>query len=105
MPEQHYPEVRALGLFSGMTDENFFALMREAHASPPQIELISEGEPSDFLHARRPVGIGRPIFAMKGRDTSLATVRPISTFILAATIKNAPYLMSARRHLRKAELS
>ncbi|WGR61351.1 transcriptional regulator [Paracoccus ferrooxidans] len=31
-----------------------------------------------------------------GRDTSLATVRPISTFILAATIKNAPYLMSAR---------
>ena len=26
----------------------------------------------------------------------MATVRPISTFILAATIKDAPYLMSAR---------
>ena len=26
----------------------------------------------------------------------MATVRPISTFILAATIRDAPYLMSAR---------
>ncbi len=31
-----------------------------------------------------------------GRETSLARVRPVSTFILAATIKDAPYLMSAR---------
>ena len=30
------------------------------------------------------------------RETTMATVRPISTFILAATIKDGPYLMSAR---------
>ncbi|SEO07191.1 CRP/FNR family transcriptional regulator, transcriptional activator FtrB [Gemmobacter aquatilis] len=97
MPEQHYPEVRALGLFSGMTDENFFALMRGAYVQnfPPQIELISEGEPSDFLHVVLSGSVD--LFSQwNGRDTSLATVRPIATFILAATIKNAPYLMSAR---------
>ena len=33
---------------------------------------------------------------LNGRETSVSTVRPISTFILAATIKDAPYLMSAR---------
>jgi CRP/FNR family transcriptional regulator, transcriptional activator FtrB len=97
MPEQQYPEVRALDLFSGMIDENFFALMRGAYVQnfPPQIELISEGEPSDFLHVVLSGSID--LFSQwNGRDTSLATVRPVSTFILAATIRNAPYLMSAR---------
>ena len=31
-----------------------------------------------------------------GRETTMATVRPIATFILAATIEDGPYLMSAR---------
>ncbi len=30
------------------------------------------------------------------RETTMATIRPISSFILAATIRNLPYLMSAR---------
>jgi CRP/FNR family transcriptional activator FtrB len=34
--------------------------------------------------------------AWNGRETSMATVHPVSTFILAATIKDASYLMSAR---------
>jgi CRP/FNR family transcriptional activator FtrB len=97
VPEQHYPEIRAVGLFSGMKDEHFVSLMRGAYVQnfPPQIEMISEGEPSDFLHVVLSGSVD--LFSQwNGRDTSLATVRPISTFILAATIKNAPYLMSAR---------
>jgi CRP/FNR family transcriptional activator FtrB len=97
MPEPIYPEVRKLPLFAGMADEHFSALMRGAYVQnfPPQIDLIIEGEPSDFLHVVLSGSVD--LYSQwNGRDTSLATVRPVSTFILAATVKNAPYLMSAR---------
>ena len=80
-----------------MAEANFLSLMRGAYVQnfPPQIELIGEGEPSDFLHVVLSGSVD--LFSTwNGRETSLATVRPVSTFILAATIKNAPYLMSAR---------
>lgn len=97
MPESAYPEVRTLALFSGMADEHFSTLMRGAYVQnfPPQVDLITEGEPSDFFHVV--ISGSVDLFSQwNGRDTSLATVRPVSTFILAATIKNAAYLMSAR---------
>jgi len=97
MPEAPYPEIRALDLFAGMAEPNFQTLMRGAYVQnfPPQIELITEGEPSDFLHVILSGSVD--LFSTwNGRDTSLATVRPVSTFILAATIRNAPYLMSVR---------
>lgn len=97
MPEAQYPEIRDLGLFAKMTEANFQSLMRGAYVQnfPPQIELISEGEPSDFLHVVLSGSVD--LFASwNGHETSMATVRPVSTFILAATVKNAPYLMSAR---------
>lgn len=97
MPESAYQDIRKLYLFSNMADEHFQSLMRGAYVQnfPPQIELITEGEPSDFLHVVLSGSID--LFSRwNGRDTSMATVRPVSTFILAATINNAPYLMSAR---------
>ncbi|KJS20601.1 MAG: transcriptional regulator [Hoeflea sp. BRH_c9] len=97
MPESAYQDIRKLHLFSNMADEHFQSLMRGAYVQnfPPQIELITEGEPSDFLHVVLSGSID--LFSQwNGRDTSMATVRPVSTFILAATINNAPYLMSAR---------
>jgi CRP/FNR family transcriptional regulator, transcriptional activator FtrB len=97
MPESEYQDIRKLDLFSKMADERFQSLMRGAYVQnfPPQIELITEGEPSDFLHVVLSGSVD--LFSRwNGRDTSMATVRPISTFILAATIKNALYLMSAR---------
>jgi CRP/FNR family transcriptional activator FtrB len=90
-------EIRTLNLFSGMADENFEALFRGAYVQnfPPMIDLIAEGDPSDFLHVV--LGGTVELFAeWNERETVMATVRPISTFILAATIKDAPYLMSAR---------
>ncbi|MGP1396724.1 MAG: cyclic nucleotide-binding domain-containing protein [Inquilinaceae bacterium] len=97
MPESDYPDIRKLDLFSRMAEEHFLSLMRGAYVQnfPAQIELITEGEPSDFLHIVLSGSVD--LFSQwNGRDTSMATVRPISTFILAATIKDAPYLMSAR---------
>lgn len=97
MPESYRQEVRDLPLFADMELENFEALMRGAYVQnfPPRIDLITEGETPDFLHVVASGSVD--LFATwNGRETSLATVGPISTFILAATIKNAPYLMSAR---------
>lgn len=97
MPDSEYRDIRNLKLFSQMEDAHFIALMRGAYVQnfPAQIELITEGEPSDFLHIVL-TGAVDLFSAWNGRETSMATVRPISTFILAATIKDAPYLMSAR---------
>ena len=97
MPDSPFREIRDLALFSQMADENFSALMRGAYVQnfPAQIELITEGDPSDFLHVVLSGSVDL-FSAWNDRETSLATVRPISTFILAATIKDAPYLMSAR---------
>lgn len=97
MPDSEYRDIRKLDLFAQMADDNFTSLMRGAYVQnfPAQIELITEGEPSDFLHII--ISGSVDLFsAWNGRETSMATIRPISTFILAATIKDAPYLMSAR---------
>ncbi|MDE0345301.1 MAG: helix-turn-helix domain-containing protein [Boseongicola sp.] len=80
-----------------MANDQFQTLMRGAYVQnfPPRIELIAEGDPSDFLHIVTSGSVD--LFSTwNGRETSMETVCPVSTFILAATIKNAPYLMSAR---------
>ena len=97
MPESDYPDIRELHLFSEVADEQFMTLMRGAYVQnfPPRIELITEGDSSDFLHIVLSGSVD--LFSTwNGRETSMATVWPVSTFILAATIKDAPYLMSAR---------
>lgn len=97
MTESYRQEVRDLALFADMDQANFEALMRVSYVQnfPPRIDLITEGESPDFLHVV--VSGAVDLFSSwNGRETSLATVRPVSTFILAATIKDAPYLMSAR---------
>lgn len=97
MLERDFPEIRSLPLFAGLAADNFEALLRGAYLQtfPPQIELIREGDPSDFLHVVTE-GAVEMFASWHGRETVIQTVRPISTFILAATIRDAPYLMSAR---------
>lgn len=97
MSDTYFGEVRSLALFAGMEEKNFQLLMRGSYVQnfPQQIELISEGDPSDFLHVVLS-GSVELYSRWNDRETSLATVRPISTFILAATVRDAPYLMSAR---------
>lgn len=92
-----HPEIRSLDLFSDMAEDSYRALMRGAYVQnfPPQIELIREGDPADFLHVVLE-GSVELFCEWNSRETVMATVRPVTTFILAATIKVAPYLMSAR---------
>jgi CRP/FNR family transcriptional activator FtrB len=105
MADPEYRDIRKLKLFSQMENQHFADLMRGAYVQniPAQIELIAEGEPSDFLHIVLSGSVDL-FSAWNGRDSSMATVRPVSTFILAATIKDAPYLMSART-LEKSRLA
>lgn len=97
MPNSDYSDIRKLHLFEGMDDANFDELMRGCYVQnfPPQVELITEGDPCDFLHVLL-TGSAELSSRWNGRETTMATVRPVSTFILAATIKDAPYLMSAK---------
>jgi CRP/FNR family transcriptional activator FtrB len=97
MPDSHFKNVRELQLFRQMDASNFDALMRGSYVQnfPAQIDLITEGEPADFLHVVIE-GAVELYAGWSGQETSMATVRPVSTFILAATIRDAPYLMSAR---------
>jgi len=97
MPESHFQEIRNLALFANIEADGFEALMRGAyvHNFPPRIDLITEGDPPDFLHIVL-TGSVDLYSSWNGRETSLATVRPVTTFILAASVNDAPYLMSAR---------
>jgi len=97
MLDSHFSDIRKLDLFTDMEEDNFRTLMRASYVQnfPPQIELVTEGEASDFLHVV--ISGSVELFSIwNNRETSMATVRPISSFILAATVKEAPYLMSAR---------
>ncbi len=97
MQASRFDEIRQLPLFSGVNDASFATLTRGAYVQnfPPQIELISEGDTADFLYIVAS-GVVELFAGWNGRETSMAFLKPYDTFILAATIKNGPYLMSAR---------
>ncbi|MGF1593714.1 MAG: cyclic nucleotide-binding domain-containing protein [Kiloniellaceae bacterium] len=89
--------VRELDLFAEMAESNFEELMQAAFLQrfPPQVQLITEGDPPDFLHIVVE-GSVELIATGNGRETSIEIVRPVSTFILAAVLRDAVYLMSGR---------
>lgn len=91
------PEVRSLPLFESMSESNFETLMQAAYLQtfPAQLDLISEGDPADFLYIVIE-GCVELFARSNGRESTMAMVRPIGTFILAAVLKDAVYLMSAR---------
>lgn len=91
------PKVRALQLFESMTEERFGQLMNAAYLQtfPAQVELITEGQPSDFLYIVMEGSV--ELFARSNdRETVMQMLEPVRSFILAAVLKDAPYLMSAR---------
>jgi CRP/FNR family transcriptional regulator, transcriptional activator FtrB len=91
------PVLRGLDLFSGMADENFTDLVKGAFLQhfPTHVELIHEGDPADFLYV---VIEGRvELYAeANGRETTVELISPVSTFILAAVLRDSVYLASAR---------
>ena len=91
------PEIRGLPLFASMADANFEKLAQAAYFQtfPAQVQLISEGDNSDFFFVVVE-GCVELYANSNGREATMAMVRPLGTFILAAVLKDAVYLMSAR---------
>jgi len=97
MRPQDLPEIRHLPLFRNMLQASFESLMQTCYAQsfPAGLELVRQGDPADFLHVVMEGTV--ELFAKWGdRESTMAVVRPVGTFILAACIRDAPYLMSAR---------
>lgn len=97
MRAEDLPEVRRLPLFRDMLHSNFEQLMQGSYAQlfPAGLELIRQGNPADFLHVVLEGAVELHADWGDNRCT-MAVVQPVGTFILAACIKDAPYLMSAR---------
>jgi len=89
--------IRALPLFADVDEASFDSLMHAAYFQrfPESVELIAEGDSPDFLHVVV-AGMVELTAAGNGRETVVEIVRPIETFILAAVVRDQPYLMSAR---------
>jgi CRP/FNR family transcriptional activator FtrB len=89
--------IRALPLFSGMSEANFEQLVGAAFLQrfPVHTTLITEGELPDFLHIVVD-GSVEMYSSHNGRETTIEIMRPVTTFILAAVIRDAVYLKSAR---------
>lgn len=97
MRPEDLAETRQLPLFRNMMQSNFAALMQGAYAQrfPSGLELIRQGERADFLHVVVEGSV--ELHAdWHGRTTTMAVVQPVGTFILAACVRDLPYLMSAR---------
>lgn len=90
-------EIHSLALFEEMDEENFTAMMQAAYLQnfPAQVQLANEGEDADFLFFVIE-GCVELFAAANGREATMAMVGSTESFILAAVLKDAPYLMSAR---------
>lgn len=96
MRNSDIPAIRSLQLFEGMENESFDALVRGAYVQtfPPNMKLIVEGDPCDFLHIVVD-GSVELLADWNDRETTMTILREGATFILAAAIRDAPNLMSA----------
>ncbi|MGV3635069.1 MAG: helix-turn-helix domain-containing protein [Pseudorhodoplanes sp.] len=89
--------IRDLPLFHDIAPDNFDKLTEAAllQRFPARVELIHEGALPDFLHVVVEGSV--ELYAQHGsRETTLDILAPLTTFILAAVIRDEPYLKSAR---------
>ncbi len=70
---------------------------------PNGVELIQEGEPADFLYILVD-GLVEMYATAQDKSTTISFVRPVSTFILAAVLRDQVYLQSARTLARSQVL-
>jgi CRP/FNR family transcriptional activator FtrB len=89
--------VRRLPLFKDMSDAHFEALIKDAFLQrfPSHTLLIKEGDPADFLHVVVD-GMVELFATFQDKTATLDILRPVTTFILAAVIRDEVYLKSAR---------
>ena len=97
MREGERPEIARLPLFAEMDeakrDRIFTASFLQVF--PPQLTLFEVGQHADFLHVLID-GLVELYTTNAERDTTMAIIEPVHSFILAAVITDQPYLMAAR---------
>lgn len=97
MRQTEWKLIRALPLFREVREAQFKQLMSAAFLQrfPERMLLIKEGELPDFLHIVVEGSV--ELFASDdGHETTIEILQPVTTFILAAVIRDAVYLKSAR---------
>jgi CRP/FNR family transcriptional activator FtrB len=89
--------IRTLPLFRDMNGANFDTLLHAAFFQrfPQHVTLLREGDMPDFLHIVVD-GTIELFGTHDGHETTIDIIRPVTTFILAAVIRDAVYLKSAR---------
>jgi CRP/FNR family transcriptional regulator, transcriptional activator FtrB len=97
MRQSDWKLIRALPLFCDMSEANFAELVGAAFLQrfPLHTTLINEGDLPDFLHIVVD-GAVEMFCTHNGHETTIEIMRPVTTFILAAVIRDAVYLKSAR---------
>ena len=95
-PQQRHL-VRSLPLFENVNDAHFAELIDTAllQRLPAGVTIIHEGDLPDFLHIVVE-GMVELFARHDGRETTLDVIEPVSTFILAAVVRDEVYLKSAR---------
>jgi CRP/FNR family transcriptional activator FtrB len=94
--DSDFAKVRGLPLFHKCNDETFATVISGAFLQrfPAGTTLLMESDSVDFLYilldGTVELGAG-----WKSKDTTLAILKPVSTFILAAVVLDADALMSA----------
>lgn len=89
--------IRSLPLFKNVDDEHFKQLVSAAFLQrfPQGVSLIGEGDLPDFLHIVVEGSV--ELFGQhNGHETTLDIMEPVTTFILAAVLRDEVYLKSAR---------
>jgi CRP/FNR family transcriptional activator FtrB len=89
--------IRELPLFAAMRTDSFERLTQASFLQrfPAAVELLREGDPADFLYVVVDGAVELHASA-NGRETTMMIATPVSTFILAAVLRDSVYLMSAR---------
>jgi CRP/FNR family transcriptional regulator, transcriptional activator FtrB len=97
MREHDYKTIHGLDLFRDMTEDRFSALVHGAlfRHFPVHVELATEGKPANFLYVLVE-GRVKLLGSAGGKATTIKIVEPVATFLLAAVVLDAPFLMSAR---------
>lgn len=97
MREVELERVRALPLFSGCSDDTFRHVTGGAFLQrfPAGTTLLLEGDQVDFLYVLLD-GVVELEGTWNDKETTLAILKPVSTFILAAVVLDTDGLMSAR---------
>lgn len=97
MRQNEKDQIRALRLFCDMTDQNFKELMSAAllQRFPKNVTLIEEGSLPDFLHIVVEGSV--EMYCLHDeQEITIEIMQPVTTFILAAVIRDDVYLTSAR---------